>query len=436
MAYSRYDVSNMQREIAPEIYGNLNLDSIPERFRTEIGNEKLEGVARSVDPKSLQKILQDKDEVELYRQLTLMGDPIADAFAVKAQELGFKKSRELLEQALDEGVESVPEAPDELVALIRDMEKIPEWLDFDKIDRYHGKTRMIRTVVTDAFIRVGFMMTYENGYAGLPMIMTGTLSSESAGKRMKETTSTLRMATLPGALRRDGVAFRSAAMVRVMHAMVRMSMLKNKEKWDFDVYGVPIPQVDQMGAALLPNYLTAMVSHKRNKPFTRLQKDGIDANRYLAYLLGLHDYFLSDDRDDILKTWSMLTATLRGKFDPRAKDLNIATLHAYIRPGQTLWDKFMHTIDVKNTRFIYSKFIVGDKTARKMGVYAKKSDVLATATLLAILASKISMLSFISFLPGGKKWVDEWAVQETKRQLDLLGKAEYKTDEAKYSMGR
>lgn len=436
MAYSRYDVSEMQREIAPEIYGNLDLDSVPERFRAEIGDDPLEGVARAVNPESLRKYLQDRDEVDLYRQLTLMGDPIADAFAVKAQTLGFKKSREMLEQALDHGIESVPDAPEELVALIQDMEKIPDWLDFKKIDRYFYRTRMMSTILTEPLIRMGFMMTYVNGYQGLPMIMTGTLSRESAAKRIKETTSTLRMATLPGALRRDGVAFRSAAMVRVMHAMVRMNMLKNKKKWDFDVYGVPIPQVDQMGASLLQNYFTAITSHKLKKPFTRNQKDSIDAWRYLAYLLGLHDYFLSDDREEILKTWSMLTATLRGKFDPRAKDLNLATLYAYTRPGNSLWDKFMHTLDVKNTRFLYSKLIVGERTAKKMGVEVKNSDALATVAMAGIVASKISVLTLVSVLPGGKKWVDDWAINETLRQLDMLGDAEYKTEEASYSMGK
>ncbi len=244
------------------------------------------------------------------------------------------------------------------------------------------------------------------------------------------------MATLPGALRRDGVAFRSAAMVRVMHAMVRMNLLKNKDKWDFDVYGVPIPQVDQMGASLLTNFVNALVARKRKRPFSRGQKDSVDVSRYLAYLLGLHDYFLSDDPDEILLSWSMLSATLRDKFDPRAKDLNIATLYAYTRPGHSLWDKFMHAVDVKNTRFLYSSMLVGKEKAKQMGVVAKKTDVLATAFLLTSITGRILGMKMISHLPGGKKWVDDWAVKEMLRQLDMAGEAEYKTDESEYSMGK
>ena len=47
MGYSRRDVSAMQREVAPAIYGKLDLDKMPERFRTAI-DSPLSGMARAV----------------------------------------------------------------------------------------------------------------------------------------------------------------------------------------------------------------------------------------------------------------------------------------------------------------------------------------------------------------------------------------------------
>ena len=61
---------------------------------------------------------------------------------------------------------------------------------------------------------------------------------------------------LPGALDRHGEGFKAAAMVRLMHSMVRVSALRSG-RWDPAVYGVPIPQVDQMPAGLIPIFLTA-----------------------------------------------------------------------------------------------------------------------------------------------------------------------------------
>lgn len=434
MAYSSNNIKEMQREIAPEIYNHIDLDITPERFRTTI-ESKPNGAQRSINVSKLKKFLEDPEEVELYRQLTLMGDPIADAFAAKIPKLGFRKTRALLDKALEEGIDAVEDAPPELIRLIKDMEKIPEWLDLDKIEHFHDKTRLFNAVTQNYIMRLAFMMTYMNGYQGLPMIMTGQLSGDSAANRMRETTSTFKMATLPGALRRDGLAFKSAAKVRVMHAMVRMNLLKNKDKWDYEVYGTPIPQVDQMGAALGYNFAVSLISSMGKRPLSRLQKEGIDASRYLAYLLGMHDYFLSDKRRDIIKTWSMLGATLRDKFDPRATELNKATLYAYTRSGYSPLDKFMHMLDVKNTRFLY-KMVVGKKKAKQMGVETKATDVFATATLAYLLGSQFVGLTAISKLPGGKKWVNDWAVNETKRQLKLLGEAKYHTDEQQYAVNK
>lgn len=431
MAYSTRDVSKMQREIAPEIYEKIDLDIQPERFRSTI-DSKPGGFMRAVAIKDLEKFSKDPEEMELFRQLTLMGDPIADAFAAKFSEIGFAQARGMLDKALDEGIDSVEDAPPELIRLIKDMEKIPEWLDWEKVDRFHAKARVFGAVTQEYVMRIAFMMTYMNGYQGLPMIMTGQLTGESAAGRMKETTSTFKMATLPGAMRRDGVAFKSAAKVRVMHAMVRMNLLKNKEKWDYEVYGVPIPQVDQMGAALGFNFLNSLMSLKRKKPLNRNQMDGIEASRYLAYLLGMHDYFLSDQRGDIVKSWSMLGATLRDKYDERARDLNKATLFAYTRTTKTPLDRFMHILDVYNTRFLYSK-VVGAEKAEQMGVKSKPFDVVATMTLGLVLGSKMAALQSLRLLPGGKRWVNRWAINETRRQLNLAGEAEYKTDEAEYS---
>ncbi len=433
MAYSRYDISNMQRDLAPEIYNQIDLESMPERFRTELDKDP-DGMFRWVDPKVPRRFLEDKEEVELYRQLTLMGDPIADAFASKFSELGFQKARAMLDKALDEGIDAVPDAPPELVRFIKELHREPEWVDWKAIDRFHKRMRVVNAVTQEYMMRIAFMMTYMNGYQGLPMIMTGQLTGDSAAGRMKETTSTFKMATLPGAMRPGGAAFKSAAKVRVMHAMVRMNLLKHKDRWDFETYGVPIPQVDQMGAALGFNFMSSIMSVKTKKPFSRHQRDGIEASRYLASLLGLHDYFLSDQRGEIIKSWSMLGATLRDKVDPRSKELNAATLNAYTRTGHSLVDKFMHRLDVMNTRFLYTK-MVGKEKADEMGVEAKLLDPLATATLGIILGSKLAALYSIRLLPGGKKWVNDWAVRESMRQLNLAGEAQYKTDETEYSMG-
>src|SRR3546814_5021386 len=87
-----------------------------------------------------------------------------------------------------------------------------------------------------------------NKYSALPMAITNTLSSDTAARRVKETATFFWTSVLPGALERFGPGFKAAAMVRLMHSMVRANVLRRPADWDLRVYGVPITPVDQMPA--------------------------------------------------------------------------------------------------------------------------------------------------------------------------------------------
>ena len=85
-----------------------------------------------------------------------------------------------------------------------------------------------------------------NKYAALPMALTGALSGNNSGRRTKETATFYTCMVMPGVLDRHSASFKSAAMVRLMHAMVRFNVLRRGDDWDFKTYGVPIPQIDQL----------------------------------------------------------------------------------------------------------------------------------------------------------------------------------------------
>lgn len=427
MSYSTQQVSEMQKSIAPAVYGDLDLDIAPERFRNELG-------ANSIikDNPRIQALLQDSEKVEFFRQLTLMGDPLADAFAARIPELGYKQARAMLDQAAEHGIDTVKDAPEELVNLMRSMETVPDWVDWNKIDKATENARLLFALTGEAIIRVAFMMTYVNGYQGLPMVITGALTSDSAAKRMKETISTFKLATLPGALRQGGVAYQSAVKVRVMHAMVRTSLLKRPKVWDYHVYGTPIPQVDQMGAALSFSYFMALKALKNGGKFSEYEANAIEQNRYLASLLGMHDQFLSNDPRQIVETWNLCQATLRHKYDERGRDLNSATINAFRRPNKKWYNRLLHTLDVNSTQFMYTK-MVGRRTAMELGVDSPKTDALSFAGLFAPLGAGFAALNAVKAL-GGRDWVDRFAIREINRQLAKEGAAEYRTDEKNYHM--
>ena len=69
MTYSTRDVSQLQKSIAPAVYGALDLDITPERFRTQLGENSI-----IKDNPRIQTLLADTEKVEFFRQLTLMND--------------------------------------------------------------------------------------------------------------------------------------------------------------------------------------------------------------------------------------------------------------------------------------------------------------------------------------------------------------------------
>lgn len=433
MSYTRTDIAQMAAEIAPALYDSIDLSATPERFAPVLDERAIKRGAM-FEPDYLEKLAADTKKMEFYRQLTLMGDPIADAFVARGKAMGFAHARKMLELALEEGIDKVADAPEELIALIRDMETVPDWVDWNLIEETGADYRLTVAIFQRYVMRFGFMMTYLNGYQGLPMLLTGALAGPGAGKRMLETNSTFMLMTMPGALRRGGVAFKSAAKVRVMHALVRSNLLAHKEKWNYEIYGMPIPQVDQLGAAMIVPFLLTIISKKLKRPLSRSQRGVIERFRYLGSLMGLHEYFISGEAEKLLEPWAYLFITLNDHVDPGAVALNMATLHGYVRPGTSRLDKLIHTIDVASTRFVYTRAF-GKRKARQMGIVQKPADALATAALSITLASQLTYFSLARLLPGGKQRVDDWAIAKINEILTTSGKAKYHTEAAHYSMG-
>ena len=84
-------------------------------------------------------------------------------------------------------------------------------------------------------------------------------------------------------------------MVRLMHSMVRANVLRRPADWDQRVYGIPIPQVDQMPAGLIPIFLLAeKVLGEGRTSFTQEERARVELARYRCFLLGLPEELLAD----------------------------------------------------------------------------------------------------------------------------------------------
>ena len=150
------------------------------------------------------KVMADAEKVERMRAYTMLGDNVADAYAGLMPKYGFKPLVSMLTQACDHGIESVPDAPPELVNFISAMEAKPDWVDMKLVEEGARLSREDAANYSPFVIRGAFIATFMNKYSALPMALTGTLSNATAARRVKDTASFFITSTLPGALERFG----------------------------------------------------------------------------------------------------------------------------------------------------------------------------------------------------------------------------------------
>ncbi len=73
-----------------------------------------------------------KEEIEANGKLLLQYDLIGDRVINEVfEKLGFKQATGLIDQALNNGIDSVKDAPESLVQLFAEADKIPDWLNQD-----------------------------------------------------------------------------------------------------------------------------------------------------------------------------------------------------------------------------------------------------------------------------------------------------------------
>ena len=422
-----------QASALPDLFGRFDFDRAPERWAPEAGAvselSRVRGIERG-------DYLDDPDLLARIREYTMLGDRTGDAYAALMPQLGFQRTVAMLVEACDKGVEAVEDAPPELAQLIREMEVKPEWLDMQLVEEGAAYERNSTANLAPFLIRGAFIATFLNKYSALPMALTGTLSQATAARRVKETATFFATTALPGALDRFGDGFKAAAMVRLMHSMVRVNVLSRPGMWDADTYGMPIPQLDQMPAGLIPVYfLSQEVLAKGRTSFTRLERARVELARYRCYLLGLPEDLLADTPQEIVRIWRTRSATLRYDYDDQVcGGLLRATMEAELSTDPSLKGRLKRRLERSVSRVFFVKaFLAGDEErAASVGVPVTRGDhLIYGATMLAI-AGRMVAYRVASRLPVVRHLADRRLVRRIGRQLAGYGRAEFTSDAAHY----
>jgi len=416
----------------PAMYGAVDFSITPERFTLDADVES------ELAPEYLQRraeLLANGERVALIKAYTMHGDPVADAYAALIPQYGFQRLVTLLKEACDRGVENLASAPQELVSFIHAMEHFPAWLDKTLIDRGAQLERNAYAHRAPFIIRGALLATFMNKYAALPMVMTGALSSKSAAHRVNETAIFFTETVMPDVLDRHGAAFKDAAMVRLMHAMVRFNILSRGGRWDVKTYGIPIPQVDQMPAGLMSIFIIAQKAlHRGRTAFTPAERAHVEIARYRCFLLGLRQDLLADTPQAIVELLLTRHATLRKGFDDNCAALVHAMLTADLTSDRSLRGR-LHTWLERGFAKVYfvGNLIRGGKTAAaKVGVDVGLADYLAAAVAGFSIAASMAAYGIAARLPLLRDAADRSLIRKLRKQLQRYGQAQFTTNAQTY----
>jgi hypothetical protein len=424
--------SSRQASEIPAMYGHVNFSLTPERFTTEQGEQT------QLAPQFLQRrpaLLANEERVAVTKAFTMRGDPVSDAYAALLPKHGFHRLAAMLVQACDQGLSGIEDAPAELTRFIHAMEDFPAWLDTRLIEEGARQERSRYAHMAPFVIRGGFIGTFMNKYSALPMALTGALSNKTAARRVKETATFFTTSVLPGALERHGAGFKAAAMVRLMHSMVRFNVLRRPEQWDISIYGIPIPQVDQMPVALMPAFALAKKALRQGRAtFTPAERARVELARYRGFLLGLPEELLPGEPQDIVDALLTRHATLRQRFDETCGALVRATMTADLAPDQSFRGRAHAWLEQGFSKLFFVKnYMRGDRhSAAQIGVRLGIVDWLAVGTAAILIASRMSAYAIAARIPGLRDSADRSLVRKLRKQLAGYGHAEFKTDAATY----
>ncbi|MFD4358152.1 oxygenase MpaB family protein [Nocardia sp. NPDC058518] len=209
------------------------------------------------------------------------GDELMDDVVLAFRRIGMAEGRRMLEQALDHGIETVPDAPAELVRLFAALDNPPAWHDLQRWERgrqvwinasFAGKAGMavmdaLATFVgNDVSTATGATRRFINDYQ----------------RRMFESYTWFWNVTRESAMDRHSPFFKDTVKVRLMHSQVRAGLRRAWGEESFERNGCPISCTAMLMGAISFGILPMLVDLAHGRKHSHADLD--DAMIYWAHI--------------------------------------------------------------------------------------------------------------------------------------------------------
>lgn len=309
--------------------------------------------------------IPNSEEIENQTGLLWEYDALADEVVQDIfVKMGFRAGGMLLEKVLNEGINSVPEAPPSLKRMFAEIEPTPEWVDWDLLET--GAAFCRRTGAFSLLVLRNYCLMggYESAAINKALVFTGALK-KGAAKRMAETIEFWVDVTGENTLNRFEIGFKSAIKVRLMHAYARVSILKMPD-WENEKWGIPINTWDMVATNL--GFTLPFLDGLRNLGFRPSQKEvnGLfHLWKYLGFLMGIPlQHLANTEKEAIASLYQWTISQPPGDADTQALAealMNEPLTASFPKYG---WQKKL----LINTHLGYSFFFLGKESCQSMGL--------------------------------------------------------------------
>ncbi|HKD78181.1 MAG TPA: oxygenase MpaB family protein [Candidatus Angelobacter sp.] len=298
---------------------------------------------------------------ERFAGLFWRTDPLADAVIDEFSHMPEGTWRAMLEKALADGIEAVPDAPKSLRELFAQLDHIPFWVDRERCD-LGGATFLRCRMSFVALAMFSLPIIYSWPAGSKPLALSGRLVHR-ASQRLKDTVRYVYAVCQPGGLTRFSEGFAMTVRVRLIHAQVRKLLLQSGH-WRPDVWGAPINQCHMAGTNLQFSLGALDALQRIGYRFNAGEREAlIHLWRYAGYLMGVESELSVGGESEGHRLLDMIFA-----FEPEPDDDSRALVTALMHTAYDCIRRFrLGQLCSVNICFGVSRALIGDKRADLLG---------------------------------------------------------------------
>jgi hypothetical protein len=298
---------------------------------------------------------------EKYVALLWHADPIADAVVEVFAAMAEEEWRQMLDRALERGIDTVPNAPEPLRRLFAQLDHVPFWVDRDQCN-LGGATFLRCRLGFVALAMSSLPLIYSWPAGNKPLSLSGHLVHR-ASQRLKDTTRYVFSISQGDGLSRFSEGFKMTVKVRLIHSQVRR-LLRQSSQWQDQLWGAPINQCHMAGTNLLFSVGVLDALTRIGYLFKPTEREAlIHLWRYAGYLLGVENELLVAGEWEAHRLLDLIFT-----FEPKPDDDSRALVNALMQTSFEYIRGFKAARPCSmNSCYGISRALIGDARADALG---------------------------------------------------------------------